>query len=77
MERRQAIFISPGTQATFTVDLNFVDNANAEICDYSLFTLQFHYIEKLTYGVLGTNLAATSWLHWSPVSGDSISGVYL
>ena len=33
---------------TFTVDLNFVDNANTEICDYSLFIFQFRYIEKLT-----------------------------
>ena len=33
------------------------------ICDHSLFTLQFHFIEKL-----GTNVATTSWLNWSQVS---------
>ena len=31
-----------------TNDVDFVDKANAEICDHSLFTLQFSYIEKLT-----------------------------
>ena len=32
--------------AEITVDINFVDNANAEICDYSLLTFQFRYIEN-------------------------------
>ena len=27
---------------TFTNDVDFVDKAHAEICDHSLFTLQFH-----------------------------------
>ena len=34
---------------TFTNDVNFVDKAHAEICDLSLFTLQFCYIDKFTY----------------------------
>ena len=34
--------------------MDFVDKAYAEICDHSLCTLEFCYIEKLTYiGVLG------------------------
>ena len=36
--------------------------------NHSMFTLQFHYGILKNIGVLGTNVATTSWLHWSPVS---------
>ena len=44
-----AVHVSNFFYHIFTVDINFVDNVNAEICDNSLFTFQFRYIEKLTY----------------------------
>ena len=30
----------------------------------------FVILKNKHIGVLGTNVAATSWLHWSPVSGN-------
>ena len=48
--------------------------AYAEICDHSLFTLQFRYrLKNKHIGELGTNVATISWLHWSPLSGYMIT----
>ena len=46
---------------------------NRDLKHYENFTLMSHFVaqpaEMTHIGVLGTNVATISWLHWSPVSG--------
>ena len=55
---------------TFTNDVDFVDKASMQ---KSVTTVCLHCsfarLKNKHIGVLGTNVATISWLHWSPVSG--------
>ena len=57
---------------TFTNDADFVYKAYAEICEHSCLHCNFARLKNKHIGVLGTNVATISWLHWSPVSGYKV-----
>ena len=49
--------------------MSSVDNENAEMSDYSLFTLQFCYIEKIQYRSTGDQCSHYKLATLAPVSG--------